>query len=641
MPYEALARARRFGRRSVGPIAAVAISGIAAAAALVLLLILLPLMAELLASGGSLTIPIGERKSIDGLGVQPTDSNGQVVHYQRSGLLPAVWELRRSPIGAALRGAYTSWPPLRHNSSGLLAIVGCQWILAVTAAGMLYLLAWSVKWTAIGVAGVLRKQIHDQAQRLGPGDLFIGQEMTARELFADKVNAVRRGLAVWYWIWPHAALFAAAILALALSVHFWLSAATILLAILCWWMIALLRGQAKSTSAMMAARAEGILALLLDRLRQNRLQYGSERVGNGELADDLRRYHAAVLRRETAAAMVGPLVTALVLVGLGVVLLLAGYNVLASSPRLTFSEVVLLCGALLALVYPLICVERLLERIAEADEAAHDIFNYLDRQPRVGELAEAEALPRLNRQITLDRVTLADRNGHLLLDDVSCALPAGRPVVLFASDQATLLAIAGLLPRFCDPAAGQVLFDGKDMRRARIDSVREQVALILPDRLLASGTLAENLDGNRFTADEIVTAMKRAGAYDFVQSLPEGLQTEIGAAGLTLSVGQAIRIGLARVALIKPSVVVIAEPAEDIDQQTAERIAEALENVSKGMTLVILARRLATLRAAQRILLFHEGRLLADGTHQELLRRNDLYRHLNYVRFNEFRDNVR
>jgi ABC-type bacteriocin/lantibiotic exporter with double-glycine peptidase domain len=95
------------------------------------------------------------------------------------------------------------------------------------------------------------------------------------------------------------------------------------------------------------------------------------------------------------------------------------------------------------------------------------------------------------------------------------------------------------------------------------------------------------------------------------------------------------------VALTKPSVVVIAEPAEDLDQLTAERIAESLENVTKGMSLVILARRLATLRSAERILLFHEGRLLADGTHQELLQQNDLYRHLNYVRFNEYRDKVR
>jgi ABC-type multidrug transport system fused ATPase/permease subunit len=624
-------------------LAAAVVSGVAAAAALALLLILLPLMAELLASGGRLTVAIDQRKSIDELGVPPTDSDGQIVHYDRSGLLPAVWELRGSPIGPPLRRALAAWPALRRNESCLLVLVACQWIVAVAAAGMLYLLAWSVEQTAVGVAGALRKQIHDQARRLGAGDLFVGQETTARELFTDKMDAMRRGLATWYWAWPHATMFAAAMLGLALSVHFWLSTATILLALLCWWLVALLRGRARNTSAMIAGRAESVLSLLLDRLQQNRLlaKWASARPGDGQLTDDLRRYNALVVRHETAAAMVGPLVTALVLVGLGLVLLLAGFNVLASPPRLTFTEVVLLCGALLGLVYPLICVERLLERISQADESAHDIFNYLDRQPRVGQLADATPLARLSRQITLDRVTLADMNGRLLLDDVSCALPAGRQVVVFSSDDATPLAVAGLLPRFCDPAAGQVLFDGRELRRATIGSVREQVALILPDRLLTSGTLAENLDGNRFTADEMVATMKRAGAYDFVQSLPEGLQTAIGSAGLTLSVGQAIRVALARVALTKPSVVIIAEPMEDLDQQTAERIAESLDNVTKGMTLVILARRLATLRAAERILLFHEGRLLADGRHQELLQQNDLYRHLNYVRFNEFRDKLK
>jgi hypothetical protein len=154
MPYAALARARRIGRRSVGGLTAVAISGVAAAAAMALLLILLPLVAELLASGGSLTVPISEKKSFDELGVQPTDSDGQVAHYERRGLLPAVSELHRGPLATVLRRAYVSWPALRNNSGCLLAIVGCQCVLAVAAAGLLYLLAWPVEWTSIGVASV-------------------------------------------------------------------------------------------------------------------------------------------------------------------------------------------------------------------------------------------------------------------------------------------------------------------------------------------------------------------------------------------------------------------------------------------------------------------------------------------------------
>src|SRR5262249_57884904 len=127
-------------------------------------------------------------------------------------------------------------------------------------------------------------------------------EATARELFTGKTDSVRRGLATWYWVCPHAALFAALMLGLALSVHFWLATATILLALLCWWLVALLRGRARNTSAMIAGRAESVLSLLVDRLRHNRLpdRWASARACNGESVDELRRYSALVVRHGTA-----------------------------------------------------------------------------------------------------------------------------------------------------------------------------------------------------------------------------------------------------------------------------------------------------------------------------------------------------
>ncbi len=141
-------------------------------------------------------------------------------------------------------------------------------------------------------------------------------------------------------------------------------------------------------------------------------------------------------------------------------------------------------------------------------------------------------------------------------------------------------------------------------------------------------------------ADDVLAAVKQAHAYEFIQSLPEALETIVGPSGLPLNPGQAIRVGLVRVALKRPSVVVIEEPRKALDQVTAERVGDALDRVAQGRTLIILAHRLATLRAAERILLFDDGRLIGDGTHQELLQHNDLYRHLNYVRFSEFRDKV-
>ncbi|HEY2882847.1 MAG TPA: ATP-binding cassette domain-containing protein, partial [Pirellulales bacterium] len=239
--------------------------------------------------------------------------------------------------------------------------------------------------------------------------------------------------------------------------------------------------------------------------------------------------------------------------------------------------------------------------------------------------------------------TLADMTGRLLLDDVSLAIPAGGQTVLFCTDEATPLALAGLLPRFCDPTAGQVLYDGRDVRQAKLESLRHQVLLILPDRLATDGTLLQSIvgDNHRFTPDEIKLAIQLAQADDVVRSLSKGLETIVGSEGVQIGVGQAIRLALARVVLCRPSVVVIAEPTEDIDQATAERIAEALQQTTKNCTLIVLARRLATLRSASRILLFHEGKLVASGTHPELLLQSELYRHLNYVRFNEFRDKLK
>jgi ABC-type multidrug transport system fused ATPase/permease subunit len=296
----------------------------------------------------------------------------------------------------------------------------------------------------------------------------------------------------------------------------------------------------------------------------------------------------------------------------------------------------------LATAYPLICFERLMERLIAAEQASADIFTCLDREPRIGQLPDAVELHSLRREIRLEQVTLADMNGHVLLDNISCALTAGQQVVLFSSDEATPRAFAGLLPRFCDPAAGRVLFDGRDLRTATLSSTRGQVASILPHCILVSGTAAHNIAGDdeRFSHDEIWAAAKKVHADQFIHSLPDGLETAIGPEGLSLTVGQAISIGLARAALWRPSVLVIEEPRENLDQASAEQIADALDQIARDSTVIILARRLATLRAAQRILLFHKGQLVADGTHQELLQQSELYRHLNYVRFNEFRDKM-
>ncbi len=645
MRYQSFARTRRFGVRSVGSAVEVGLSGVFAAVLLALLVLLLPLLAELLSTGGSLTVPAGEVSTLNKLGVTSVSADAKIAHFERCGMLPVVWRTRNSWIGPSIREFYFQFAPAHSNQGYLLTLIIAIWLLSLLSAGALYWLDAAAQRSASKVASALRRQIYSQAQRLGAGDLFVGQKLISVELFVNKSDAVRRGLSVWWRAFPHAACFALLMLGLALAVDFWLALATVLLVIISWWIFSELRHKSRQTASALSGRARQVFKLLVEHLQQNRLlgNWTTESASDAAAFDEqLRRYESTVLAEESTTSVLGPMITFFVLVGVGVVLLLAGFNVLRESPRLTVHDFVLLASALLAMVYPLVKFEQLAAALPDADRAAAEIFTYLDREPRIGQLPDAAPLELLGHQIALDHVTLADITGHPLLDDVSCSLPAARQTVIFSSNDVTPLAIAGLLPRFCDPAAGQVLFDNRDLRLATIDSVRRQVSLLLPENLIASGTLAENIVGDHrhYSSDEILSAVKLAHAYEFIQSLPEGLETVVGPHGLPLNAGQAIRVGLARVALRRPSVVVIEEPRKALDQATAERVSDALERVSQGRTLVILARRLATLRSAQRILLFHEGRLLADGTHQELLQHNDLYRHLNYVRFSEFRDKI-
>jgi ATP-binding cassette, subfamily B, bacterial len=644
MRSASFARLRRFGYRKVRGRAVVIVAGILAATALALLLLLFPALADLLATRGELVVSRDDAPTISALGVTPVELNDRA-RFEDAGLLPLVWRLRDSALGPPLAHWYVRLPILRTNRGALLAIVLAGWSLACVASAILYVLARSIQTVAAKVAGELRKQIYSQNHHLGAGDLFIGQRLSSTDLFTEQVESVRVALTSWHWLFPHAAIFGALMLLLALFVSFWLALATIVSAVICWWLLAQVRDRARFRSALWTNRAVQDSSVLLDRLEHNRVLSNLPSHNSPDqhaFESELARFQIAVARQQTASSGVAPLVALVVSVGLGLVLLLAGYNVLQSPSRLSFADIVLLCSALLATAYPLICIETLLERLPAAEQASADIFTYIDREPRIGQLPDAVDLHALHREIRLEQITLADMRGHVLLDNISCTLSAGQQAVVFSSDEATPRAFAGLLPRFCDPAAGRVLFDGRDLRSATLASVRAQTALILPHNILVSGTIAHNIAGDdeRFSLDEIWAAAKKVHAHELIQSLPDGLETVVGPQGLSLSVGQAISIALARTALWRPSVFIIEEPTENLDQATAEQIAAALDDIARDATIVILARRLATLRAAQRILLFHKGQIVDDGTHQELLQCSELYRHLNYVRFNEFRDKV-
>jgi ABC-type multidrug transport system fused ATPase/permease subunit len=258
----------------------------------------------------------------------------------------------------------------------------------------------------------------------------------------------------------------------------------------------------------------------------------------------------------------------------------------------------------------------------------------------VGQIAGALSLPGLAREIRWEGVCIADHAGRSLLADLSLSIPAGSKTALVASDCHAPLTMVGLFLRHKDPGAGRILVDGTDVRSVTLRSLREQIAFTAADGMLFSGTIAENIRCGRsgLTPDQIDDAAHRCEVYEAIKSLPEAFATAVGPGGTNVPASLAFRIGLARATIGNPSVLIVREPPEPLEEKEAQVIDAALQHVRTGRTLVIIPSRLATLRAADRVFLIHQGRLQAEGTHTELLQANALYRHLNYVLFTPFRD---
>lgn len=629
------------------------IASVAAAVILVLLLLLLSALADLLVTRGTLRIQDGEQSQLpasagqpDGSDVSSTagQSNGHRLDYHDRGLLPLVWRLHGTALGSTAQWSYDHWAALRSNSKCLLAMIAVGWCLSLLYGAARYGLERWAQTASLDSLRRLRHELFQQSTRLGAGDLLLGHRQNVVELFVERVETFGAGLVAWYRAVPHAVLLLVLLAIVALWVNAWLALAIILLAALSRVLFTDLRARSRRREIYWRDQARQRRSTLVEDLRQVRLlaNFGAAADEAGSsFAARLNEAHTAAVREYTSRAGNSPSVTVFILAGAGLSLLICGWNVLTRDPRLSLSGTILMSGALLASAIPIWTLRRLSATLLLAEPAAAEIMAYLERQPAIGQVPDAKPIARPARDLAFASVRFADAHGHRLLDDVSLTIPCGSRTAILASDHETPLAVAGLLARYYDPTAGRVLFDGKDIGRGTLDSLRSLVTLLLPDRLLVTGTVAENLScGNTISPIEVADATRQARAYEFIQRLPQGFETIIGPHGFHLSPAEQMLLGWARVVLRNPAIVILGEWKQEFDPAMSEQLAAAAAQAIAGRTVIVLARRLPTLRAVERILLFHQGALIGDGNHIDLLADSELYRHLNYVRFNEFRNQV-
>jgi ATP-binding cassette subfamily B protein len=276
-----------------------------------------------------------------------------------------------------------------------------------------------------------------------------------------------------------------------------------------------------------------------------------------------------------------------------------------------------------------------------ARESAKVLFDFLNRAGAVGQAPEAEFLPGLTRSLEFDNVALDEPGtGRKLLDGVSLAIRAGEKIALVGPDELEKHALVYLISRFLDPNRGEIRIDNKNIRWVTIDSLRIQVATVLQHDLVFNDSILHNIGCGdpTYNLARVIEAAKIAHAHQFIQKLPKGYETMIGELGQALDAGQMFRIALARAILRDPAIYVVEEPHSQLDDDTKSMIDDTFKRILPGRTAIFLPHRLSTIKHCDRVILLHQGKIADQGDHRDLVKNNDLYRHLNYLEFNEFAD---
>jgi ATP-binding cassette subfamily B protein len=260
--------------------------------------------------------------------------------------------------------------------------------------------------------------------------------------------------------------------------------------------------------------------------------------------------------------------------------------------------------------------------------ALDKIFGLLDEEPTVVDRPGAPDLARVRGQVELRDVSFRyGEEGEEALRDVSLLIPPGQTLALVGSTGAGKSTLAKLVARFYDPTEGAVLVDGHDLRDVRAASLRAQMGIVPQEGFLFSGTVRDNIGFGRPGAsdEEVRAAAVAVGADEFVSALEHGYDTEVGERGVSLSAGQRQLLAFARALVADPRILVLDEATSNVDLHTEGRIEEALRRLLAGRTAIVIAHRLSTIRQSGRIVVMEHGRVVEQGTHDELLEREGAY----------------
>jgi ATP-binding cassette subfamily B multidrug efflux pump len=365
--------------------------------------------------------------------------------------------------------------------------------------------------------------------------------------------------------------------------------------------------------------------------------FSRQEQNHAHFRDYVNRYH---LERAVATARISsvfsPSVDVLGAIATGLVVWLGGTAVLGET---------ITAGVLVAFILyidrffePIRDLSRRYDSLQSAMIGWERILGLLDTRIEVQDAPDAGELPVIAGEVTFERVSFHYSDDQaLILTDIDLYIRPGETVALVGETGAGKTTMIKLLARFHDPTGGRVLVDGHDLTTVTQASLRRQMGIVLQDPFLFNGTVAENIRFGRLEATEaeVEAAARAVGAHDFIVNLRKGYETSVEEGGVMLSVGQRQLLSFARALLADPRILVLDEATSSVDTQTEQVIQKALRRLLKGRTSFVIAHRLSTITSADRIVVVHDGKIVEQGTHAELLAKQGMYYDLYRTGFRE------
>lgn len=341
-----------------------------------------------------------------------------------------------------------------------------------------------------------------------------------------------------------------------------------------------------------------------------------------EEASRLRKFLRKMVKADSATE---PITEFILVVGFSGFILFSGYRVITY--RLDMGDLLQVYLALAMILDPVRKLSTVNNMIQTSVASAERVFEYLDLRPDIQDAPQAIPLKPLSREIRFENVSFSYDGQKIVLDNLNFSIQRGEKVALVGPSGSGKTTLVKLIPRLYDIKKGTIYFDDIDIRNATLESLRKQIAIVTQDTILFSGSVRDNLTGGNtnITDEQIEQALVMAHAKEFVSQMPKGLDSNLGEFGQLLSGGQRQRLALARAILKKPEILLLDEATSNLDTESEKYIQEALASFLKGRTSIIIAHRLSTVMNADRIIVLEKGKIIEQGSHEQLLKQQGVY----------------